>query len=229
MQEFVTINMKIVSAGIVSVNEHMIISNIAFSCNLNDNNMCTMSIKNIAKASFVSKSTVDRSIKNLIEKGFLKRLKSGLKVTPNWFKLQKINNHKFTHKDEIKEDVKMTSSENKENTKMTSSEHQNDVMHTIIRKSLERNPYIPNTNTSKVKLSLTRRTAEFRDKLLNLKYVGRLADVLVELKLEAVYLDEKGLIYSESKNQQQLVSSTINEIWEQLREINDLKNNNERG
>lgn len=72
----------------------------------------------------------------------------------------------------------------------------------------------------KVKLNLTSATAEFRQKLLNSGYIGRLAPVIVEGEREEAYINDQGLIYTNKRTPKQIVSSTLDEIWEQLREIN---------
>jgi predicted phage replisome organizer len=74
---------------------------------------------------------------------------------------------------------------------------------------------------SKVKLNLSAEASEFRQKLINSKYVGHLAPVWIEGKKEDVHINEKGLLYTTTRTHKQIVSSTLNEIWEQLHEINE--------
>ncbi|MDX9813621.1 MAG: hypothetical protein RBS91_03025 [Sulfurimonadaceae bacterium] len=76
---------------------------------------------------------------------------------------------------------------------------------------------------SKVKLNLSQEAAEFRQKLLNSKYVGHLVPVMVEGEREDVYINEQGLLYTKSRTSKQILSSTLNEIWEQLHEINEAR------
>lgn len=75
----------------------------------------------------------------------------------------------------------------------------------------------------KVKLNLSDAAAEFKQKLLKTKYAGHLAPVLVEGEREDVYIDEQGLLYTKNRSTKQIVSSTLNEIWEQLQELHTAK------
>jgi hypothetical protein len=75
----------------------------------------------------------------------------------------------------------------------------------------------------KVKLNLSDEAAEFRQKLINSKYVGHLAPVIVEGEREDVYINEQGLLYTKNRTSKQIVSSTLNEIWEQLSEAHAAK------
>lgn len=86
----------------------------------------------------------------------------------------------------------------------------------------------PNPNPSsdskpKVKLQLSDEAAGFRQKLINSKYVGRCAEVMVEGEREDVYINEQGLLYTKKRTPKQIVSSTLNEIWEQLQETHTTK------
>lgn len=75
----------------------------------------------------------------------------------------------------------------------------------------------------KTKLNLSDAAAAFRQKLINSKYVGHLAPVMVEGEKEDVYINEQGLLYTKNRTDKQLVSSTLNEIWEQLQEAHAAK------
>lgn len=75
----------------------------------------------------------------------------------------------------------------------------------------------------KVKLNLSQEAAELRQKLLNSKYVGTCAEVMVEGEKEYVFINEQGRLYTKSRTDKQLVSSTLNEIWEQLHELHVAK------
>ena len=59
--------------------------------------------------------------------------------------------------------------------------------------------------------------------MINSKYVGHLAPVMVEGEREDVYIDEQGLLYTLNRTSKQIVSSTLNEIWEQLQEAHAAK------
>lgn len=74
----------------------------------------------------------------------------------------------------------------------------------------------------KVKLNLSDGVSGFRQKLLNSKYVGKCAEVMVEGEKEDVYINEDGRLYTYKRSPKQILSSTLNEIWEQLHEINEL-------
>ncbi|MFA6191796.1 MAG: helix-turn-helix domain-containing protein [Sulfurimonas sp.] len=74
---------------------------------------------------------------------------------------------------------------------------------------------------SKIKLNLSDEAAAFRQKLLTSGYVGHLAPVMVEQREEQAYIDEQGRLYTNRRTIKQIVSSTINEIWSQLHEINE--------
>lgn len=75
----------------------------------------------------------------------------------------------------------------------------------------------------KVKLNLSDEAAKFRQKLISSGYVGHLAPALVEGEREDVYINEKGLLYTKNRTTKQIVSSTLNEIWEQLQEAHAAK------
>lgn len=75
----------------------------------------------------------------------------------------------------------------------------------------------------KVKLNLSDEVSTFRQKLINSKYVGHLALVMVEGECEDVYINEQGLLYTKNRTPKQIVSSTLNEIWEQLQELHVAK------
>ncbi|MCK9454224.1 DUF4373 domain-containing protein [Sulfurimonas sp.] len=75
----------------------------------------------------------------------------------------------------------------------------------------------------KVKLNLSDGAAEFRQKLINSKYVGTCAEVVIEGEKEYVFINEQGRLYTKSRSDKQLVSSTLNEIWEQLHELHVAK------
>ncbi|MGD9687597.1 MAG: DUF4373 domain-containing protein [Desulfobacter sp.] len=75
----------------------------------------------------------------------------------------------------------------------------------------------------KVKLDLSTEVAEFRNKLIKSSYVGHCANVVVEGVAEDVFINEKGRLYTKTRSDKQLLSSTLNEIWEQLCEIHKIK------
>lgn len=83
----------------------------------------------------------------------------------------------------------------------------------------------PNNNQGlnlkkKVNLNLSKEASEFREKLLTSGYVGHLAPVMVEGEREDVYINQESRLYTKTRTDRQIVSSTLNEIWEQLLEIN---------
>lgn len=91
------------------------------------------------------------------------------------------------------------------------------------KEKIKLNP-IEGTGIGKIKLNLSREADEYRQKLLNSGYVGHLAPVMVEQQREDVFINEQGLLYTSSRTHKQIVSSTLNEIWEQLTEINEMLN-----
>lgn len=93
-----------------------------------------------------------------------------------------------------------------------------------IEKDLEINPKGQGSaQKPKTKLNLSANVEEFRQKLINSKYVGHLAPVMVEGEREDVYINKQGLLYTKHRNPKQIVSSTLNEIWEQLHEAHVAK------
>ncbi len=75
----------------------------------------------------------------------------------------------------------------------------------------------------KVNLELSDKAAEFRQKLIESGYTGHLAPVMVEGEREDVYINEQGRLYTKKRSDIQIVSSTLNEIWEQLQELHAAK------
>lgn len=73
----------------------------------------------------------------------------------------------------------------------------------------------------KVKLNLSTKAGEFRQKLINSGYTGKCATVTVEGEREDVYINDQGRLYTKTRTDKQIVSSTLDEIWEQLSEINE--------
>lgn len=88
---------------------------------------------------------------------------------------------------------------------------------------INNNPTQGSNSKRKVKLNLSQEVAEFRQKLINSSYVGHLAPVMVEGEKEDAYINEQGLIYTQNRTPKQIVSSTLNEIWEQLHEAHASK------
>ena len=70
--------------------------------------------------------------------------------------------------------------------------------------------------SKKQKLNLTEEELAYRVKLFKSSYVGRLCKVYVEQKEEYVFIDEERKIYTESRTNKQILSSTLSEIYKQL-------------
>lgn len=110
--------------------------------------------------------------------------------------------------------VELRKKERKKETKEEIKENPNPIIHE--NEKQEQGSF----ENPKVKLNLSPKAAEFRQKLLASGYVGRCAEVLVEGAREDVFINERGRIYTKTRSDKQLLSSTLNEIWEQLHEIN---------
>lgn len=75
----------------------------------------------------------------------------------------------------------------------------------------------------KQKLNLSPAADVFRKKLLASGYTGHLASVYIEYEREDVYLNEQGLLYTKTKKPNQILMSTLNEVWEELYNMHSAK------
>ena len=75
------------------------------------------------------------------------------------------------------------------------------------------------------KLNLPDEVRDYKDRLYRHSYVGRITlhPINVEQRLEHVYIDNSRKIYTDSKSNKQILTSTLEEIYKQLHEQNELK------
>lgn len=78
-------------------------------------------------------------------------------------------------------------------------------------------------------LNLSDDAAEFRNKLISSNYVGRCAEVLVEGEKEHVYINKNRRLFTDKRSEKQILTSTLNEIWEQLSLINQANKSKKEG
>jgi len=79
----------------------------------------------------------------------------------------------------------------------------------------------------KSSLELPQEINSYRKKVIDSGVTGRIGMYETELKYEYVYIDSKGLLYTDTRTSKQLLSSTIKELWIQIyNEQKSIQNNN---
>ena len=79
------------------------------------------------------------------------------------------------------------------------------------------------SKSKKQKLNLTKEEQEYKQKLISCNYIGFITKVMVENKFECVYIDDHRKIYTDSRSNKQILSSTLTEIYKQLHQFNESK------
>ena len=171
----------------------------------------TFSINGIVSQRKSSRTQVLSTLKELIQLGYLvktKRRNGNFQATNHYELLETPLNPTESQNETHK--MRLTNCDSQKKT--TSKTNTNNTLSSNTITS-PRGEDKKSSNKSKTQLDLPNDVNDYRKKLISSGYIGILYPIYVEQKLEDVYLDKNGYLYTDTKPSHQIVASTLNEMW----------------